>query len=100
MSILVRALALPLLASLALGATIDIQVGNQGLNYDPETVTAAQGDILRFFFHPEEHNVAQGSFDQPCKPMMGGIYSGDVEVENGVYVSPAPRPSPKCMSGA
>ena len=87
MSPLTKLAALPLFASLALSVTHDIKVGNKGLNYDPEEVTAAQGDVLRFSFYPREHNVAQGSFDAPCKPMNGGVYSGDVEVENGVGVS-------------
>ena len=78
--------ALPLLWTLAQAVTHDIKVGNKGLNYDPETVTAAQGDILRFSFYPEEHNVAQGTFDKPCQPMDGGIFSGDIEVESGVSV--------------
>ena len=67
--------------ALTLAATHDISVGKGGLRYDPESLTAAQGDTLRFHFYPDEHDVAQSAFDRPCVPLDGGIYSGLVEVE-------------------
>ncbi|KAG8527287.1 uncharacterized protein KY384_008031 [Bacidia gigantensis] len=78
-----RNLQLTLLALLpaALAKTIDIDVGSGGLNFAPDTVTAAKGDVLAFHFYPPEHNVAQSTFDKPCVPSAGGIFSGTVEVK-------------------
>lgn len=65
-------LALPL----AYAETIDIKVGNKGLNFDPDTVTAKKGDLLNFFFYPGDHSVAQSTFDKPCVAVDNGPYSG------------------------
>ena len=58
--------------------THDIDVGKGGLKYDPEMVTAALGDTLRFHFYGPEHNLAQSAFDKPCQPVQGAIFSGDM----------------------
>ena len=68
-------------AVLVRGATThDINVGQGGLKYDPDMVTAAQGDTLRFHFYGPVHNVAQSTFDKPCVAAPGAIFSGDMQV--------------------
>ena len=62
------------LVATALAATYDITIG-PGLNYSPDSITAAEGDIVSFTFG-SGHNVVSGSFDSPCQP-DGTIYSGD-----------------------
>lgn len=61
------------LASLALSANVDVTVG-PGNIFTPDTVTAAQGDVVRFRFG-SGHNVVSGKFDTPCQP-DNVIYSG------------------------
>lgn len=78
-------LSLPLLAllPLALAATIKIDVGEAGLVFKPDSVTAAKGDKLEFHFYPQSHSVAQSTFAKPCEPLDGGIYSGFVPASEG-----------------
>lgn len=65
-------IALPL----SLAKNISIIVGQGGLVFNPEVVTANIGDSLQFYFYPKEHSVAQSSFSSPCQPLTGGVYSG------------------------
>lgn len=58
----------------ALAATHEVTIG-PGLSYSPDTVTAAQGDIVSFKFG-SGHNVVSGAFGSPCQP-DGNIYSGN-----------------------
>lgn len=68
---------LPLIAlPLSLAKNISISVGDGGLIFNPEVVTADPGDLLQFYFYPKEHSVAQSTFSSPCKPLTGGVYSG------------------------
>lgn len=70
-------IALPLIAlPLSLAKNISISVGQGGLVFNPEVVTANIGDLLQFYFYPKEHSVAQSSFSSPCQPLTGGVYSG------------------------
>lgn len=57
-----------------------VNVGSGGLKYSPETITAAAGDIVQFDFINDSlnHSVVQSSFNSPCKPMNGGLWSGYV----------------------
>ena len=68
---------------LSLAKTITIDVGEGGLVFNPESVTADVSDLLQFHFYPKNHSVVQGSFSTPCQPSAGGIYSGFVPVETG-----------------
>lgn len=68
------AIAFSSLAATGLAAVHQVTVG-PGLSYSPDTVTAAQGDVVEFTFG-SGHNVVSGSFDSPCQP-SGGIYSGN-----------------------
>jgi plastocyanin len=57
-------------------STFDVTVGKDGLKFDPETLTASPGDLIHFHFYASNHSVVQSTFDKPCQPMDGGIYSG------------------------
>lgn len=71
------ALLLPLVAlPLSLARNISISVGQAGLAFEPDVVTANKGDLLNFHFYPKNHSVAQSSFSSPCHPSTGGVYSG------------------------
>lgn len=48
------------------------------LLYNPNNLTAAEGDTVTFHFWPKNHSVVQASFDKPCQPMANGFYSGFV----------------------
>lgn len=49
------------LAVQAQAKTIQIKVGSGGLNFAPNSVTAAKGDVLEFEFYPMNHSVAMGN---------------------------------------
>ena len=87
-------LSLAVAASLALALqaqakVIDINVGKNGLTFEPASVTAALGDELRFHFYPNTHSVAQGIFSKACQASTasGAFYSGSQFVASGVGVS-------------
>lgn len=44
--------------------------------YNPETITAATGDMVLFVFKQKNHTVTQSTFAEPCKKMEGGMDSG------------------------
>jgi plastocyanin len=69
------------LVTAVLAANIQVQVGGpNGLNYNPQSVTAAQGDTIEFVFMPKNHTVTQSTFAAPCQPMSNGIDSGFMPV--------------------
>ena len=73
------------LASLSLvyAATHEIDVGESGLTFDPQTFTAQPGDTLIFHLYPS-HDVVQGDFSSPCTPSSNGFYSGPFsQTDNG-----------------
>ena len=79
---------LPLLISAE--TTHTVRVGNGGLTIDPDNVQAEVGDFINFEFYPNNHSIAQSSFDKPCEPLSGGagvkpIFSGffPVDTTNG-----------------
>jgi plastocyanin len=79
-----RALTLfALLPATALTAILDVDVGEDGFVFNPDTLTAAVGDSVVFHFYPGAHSVAQSSFDSPCQPLSGGIWSGTFSPNNG-----------------
>ncbi|MCJ1355353.1 MAG: hypothetical protein MMC33_005344 [Icmadophila ericetorum] len=59
----------------ASGATVhQVTVGSGGLlAFNPDSITAAVGDMVEFTFYPENHTVAQSSFAAPCVPLAGGL---------------------------
>lgn len=81
-----RVQLLPLIAvllSCASAATIDIDVGEDGLSFSPNSTTAAKGDTVVFHFYPGKHSVVEGSFDSPCDPLANGFYSGYLDSNSG-----------------
>ncbi len=71
------------LASLAQGATFDVDAGEHGLSYVPDTVKAAVGDTINVHYYPGGHTTTQSSFDSPCSPLSGGVNSGVVNSNSG-----------------
>jgi len=53
-----------------------VAVGNGGVTFTPNSVTAAVGDSIEFQFMAARHSVAQADFSSPCAPSNGGIWSG------------------------
>lgn len=52
------------------------RVENNGLHFEPQNVVAEVGDMVEFHFLPKNHTVVQSSFDKPCAPLDGGVFSG------------------------
>ncbi|CAK7227973.1 hypothetical protein SEUCBS140593_006757 [Sporothrix eucalyptigena] len=71
------------LTSTTPASTISIAVGESGLSFTPNTVSAAVGDVLEFSFYPRNHSVALGTWDQACVPAAsGGFFSGFIPLDN------------------
>jgi len=65
------------------GNTIQVTVGQNGLTYSPNNITAAVGTAVEFSFFPKNHTVTQSSFADPCHPLstngaFNGFFSGFV----------------------
>ncbi|KAK0726430.1 hypothetical protein B0T21DRAFT_453057 [Apiosordaria backusii] len=70
---------LPLtLVGLAQAAHHQVTVGKGGLKFVPEVVKAQKHDTITYTFFAKNHSVAQSSFDKPCQPLDGAIFSGFV----------------------
>ena len=55
-----------------------VQVGKGGFVFTPDTITAAEGDVVEFMIQPG-HSVAQSSFNSPCAPISSAaIFSGTI----------------------
>jgi plastocyanin len=50
---LTRILASSLFAVVAFGAIVSVDVGEDGLVYNPDTIIAAPGDQVQFTFYPQ-----------------------------------------------
>src|SRR5579862_6344913 len=61
-----------------------VQVGNGGLKFSPDSLTANAGDSVEFQFNPLNHSVVQSSFQAPCVPSSNALFSGFVPVSSGV----------------
>ena len=79
------------LTALSHAKTISVDVGEKGLSFNPDSVTADVGDVVEFKFYGQ-HSVVQGSFDSPCNVgsvsngfssgVVAGSSSGDVSVHS------------------
>ena len=79
------------MAATATAATVRIDVGQNGLAFTPNNVTAAMGDMLQFHFHAINHSVVMGDFSSPCQPATtGGFFSGFMPTSSGENVSLLP----------
>lgn len=86
----IRTIALSALALAANAETIRIDAGKDGLAFTPDSVTAKVGDILEFHFHPINHSVVMGDFNNACQPAQAnGFFSGFMPVSSGEGVSSA-----------
>lgn len=56
--------------------TVGSTVENNGLHFEPQNVVAEPGDYIEWHFNPKNHTVVQSSFDKPCEPLDGGVFSG------------------------
>jgi plastocyanin len=74
---------LPLLLPTALAAQHVVEAGEHG-KFVPDTVQAAVGDTIVYEFYPGNHSMAQSTFDAPCLPAPGGIFSGFFSPTSGV----------------
>jgi len=64
------------LATFVLAENFTVKVGeNGGLTYDPETVTAKDGDIISFQFLAKNHSITQSTFNDPCTKLETGVDS-------------------------
>lgn len=73
-----------LLAFQASAVIKPISVGRDGLTFDPNTTTAAIGDIIEFRFWARNHSVVAGHFTQGCVPASrGGFFSGFIPTAAG-----------------
>jgi plastocyanin len=75
--------ALFTLIATATAASHVVNVGENGFAFTPNSVTAAKGDTVVFYFYPGDHDVVQGDFNTPCST-SGGFYSGFFNPESGV----------------
>lgn len=72
------------LALLANAETIRITATSDN-RFDPETVTAEEGDTIEFHFEPRNHSVVSGDYRYPCTPLnIGtGFFSGFYSTDDG-----------------
>ncbi|KUJ19549.1 Cupredoxin [Mollisia scopiformis] len=62
-------------AATASAQTIQVSVGENGLTFTPNDITATVGQSVEFSFFPKNHSVTQSSFAEPCHPLAGGFFS-------------------------
>jgi len=65
----------PAFLALASAAVHTVQVGQSGLVFVPETISAVQGETVVFELFPG-HNVVEGDFDSPCQTDSDDCTSG------------------------
>ncbi|KAK7608037.1 hypothetical protein JOL62DRAFT_599314 [Phyllosticta paracitricarpa] len=51
--------------------------------YQPESITAAPGDVVQFNFLQLNHTITQSTFENPCAKARGGFDSGFVVNQDG-----------------
>lgn len=62
-----------------------VKVGQNGLTFDPETLTVPVGETVEFHYWPKAHSVARSSFDRPCQPLnTTSFFSGPIQVASGM----------------
>ncbi|KAF5353536.1 hypothetical protein D9756_007831 [Leucocoprinus leucothites] len=64
------------LTSFVIAQTIqNVTVGVEGSFFSPQTVSAAERDIVNFVFGGDIHSITQSTFENPCTPLPGGFSS-------------------------
>ena len=72
-------LALSALPAFAAAASHTVMVGDGGLKFVPETITAAKGDTVQFMWTADHHSVVEGDPKNACSPSgSNAFYSGEV----------------------
>lgn len=52
-----------------------VDIGEDGFSFSPDTLDVSPGETVEFHFHPQNHSVAQASFDNPCHPANVSSFS-------------------------
>ncbi|KAF1975904.1 hypothetical protein BU23DRAFT_457248 [Bimuria novae-zelandiae CBS 107.79] len=61
----------------------NIDVGEDGLKFEPQVIKPVRGDAVVFHFYPK-HNVVSTTFDKPCEYTSGSFFSGPFDkTDNG-----------------
>lgn len=66
----------------ASSSTHTVDVGNNGFTFNPDTLTVSPGEKVEFHFFPQNHSVAQASFNNPCHPMNASSFSSGFVLES------------------
>ena len=67
-----------------LAAVHNVDVGEDGFTFSPNTVHAKVGDTVQFHFYAGDHSVAQSTFKSPCHPHSPkAIFSGFINPSGG-----------------
>jgi plastocyanin len=75
-------------AAVVSAATIKINVGQGNtMTFTPDSVTAAVGDTLEFYFVGGQHDTIMSDFATPCKPSTKGGWSSGVTMGSASNVS-------------
>jgi len=83
------ALSLLLLSTFAAAQAVhQVNVSDNGLFFNPQTVTAVEGDIVTFNFIGRNHSVTQSSQDAPCARLQDGFNSGLLGIGNNTNALP------------
>ncbi|KAF1968037.1 hypothetical protein BU23DRAFT_278544 [Bimuria novae-zelandiae CBS 107.79] len=62
---------------------IPVVVGGPQDTFNPNSVTAAVGDIVQFQFSNGNHTATQSTLEAPCTPLNGGVNSGHIPFKDG-----------------
>lgn len=74
-------------SALAAEHTVAVSTKSGDLVFKPDSIDAAEGDMIMFKFWPKNHSVAQATFAKPCEPMDGGFWSGFVPTSDTAKVA-------------
>lgn len=83
-SLIIAAAASLVSAQTSNGTGVDhqITVGQNGLAFNPPSITAAVGDTVTFVFYAKNHTVTQSAFATPCTPLQNNA-TGQVGFDSG-----------------
>jgi plastocyanin len=82
---------LAVIATNAVAKTITVDVGESGFVFNPDTITAAVGDVVEFHFYGSIHTATQSDFDTPCQMSSSagpGFNSGPIHNQPDGSVRP------------
>lgn len=63
------------LAAVAKSEVHTVDVGEDGLKFEPQTINPKKGDTVIFHLYPQ-HNVVSTTFDKPCESNDDSWFSG------------------------